>query len=59
MMKLQSRLIIPILLSTVTMVFVAAQSQPIQEKATTPQKEDSSDREIGKSYATLRPDDKE
>jgi len=41
------------------MVFVAAESQPIQEKATTPQKEDSSDREIGKSYATLRPDDKE
>jgi hypothetical protein len=56
MMKLKARLIVPILLSLVLADSVVAQTPPIQKNATPLQKTGSGDREIGKSYATLRPE---
>ena len=57
-MNLKARLIVLILLSFVAVEFVVAQTQPIQKNTTTPQKPESGDRAIGKSYATLRPEQK-
>ena len=55
-MKLNARLIAPILFSFVAMDFFAAQTEPTQKNTTPSQEPESSDREIGKSYATLRPE---
>ena len=56
MMKLNARLIACILLSFVAMGFFVAETGPTQKNTTPAQKPESSDREIGKSYATLRPE---
>ena len=55
MMKLKARLIVSILLSLVSVDSVVAQTPPIQN-ATPSQNTGSGEREIGKSYATLRPE---
>ena len=55
-MKQQTRLLLAIVLSLVSFDAVAAQTPPIQKNATPSQKTGSGDREIGKSYATLRPE---
>lgn len=56
MMKLRARLILPILLALATIDSVVAQTPPIQKNAAPSQKTESGDREIGKSYSTLRPE---
>lgn len=56
MMKLKTRLIVPILLSLFSVDSVVAQTPPIQKNATPLQNTGSGEREIGKSYATLRPE---
>jgi len=53
-MRPPARLIVLILFSLVAMELQAAQTQPSEQKATTPQEANGSDQEIGKSYETLR-----
>jgi hypothetical protein len=55
-MKQKVRLILPVLLSLVSVDGIAAQTPPIQKNATPSQTTEGGDREIGKSYATLRPE---
>jgi hypothetical protein len=55
-MKQKARLLVPLLFSLVSVDSVVAQTPPIQKNATSSQKSPSGDREIGKSYATLRPE---
>src|SRR5215831_13394682 len=55
MMKLKARLIVSMLLSLVSVDSVVAQTPPVQN-ATPSQNTGSGEREIGKSYATLRPE---
>jgi hypothetical protein len=57
-MKLTARLIVLILFSLVAVELVIAQTQPDQKKAATPQKPKSETLELGKSYASLRPEQK-
>lgn len=57
-MRVHVRLIFLFLLSFVAMELPGAQTQPSDKKATTPQKAKSNDQEMGKSYATLRPEQK-
>ena len=57
-MRVQVRLIVLSLFSFVAMELPGAQTQPSEKKATTPQKAKSNDQEMGKSYATLRREQK-
>jgi hypothetical protein len=54
--RLKARLIVPILFALTASDSVVAQTQPIQKNAVPSQQAESGDREIGKSYATLRPE---
>jgi hypothetical protein len=56
MMGLKTQLVVSICFSLFATQLVAAQTLPIQKNATSSQKLESGDREIGKSYATLRPE---
>jgi hypothetical protein len=56
MMKLKARLIVATLLSLVSVDSVVVQPSPMQKNATPSQKTGSGEREMGKSYATLRPE---
>lgn len=55
-MKRKARVIAAILLSFVAMDSVAAQTRPTQKSTAPSQAPENDDREIGKSYATLRPE---
>jgi hypothetical protein len=55
-MKRKAQVIAAILLSFVGMGFVAARPRQTQKSTTPSQSPESADREIGKSYATLRPE---
>jgi hypothetical protein len=57
-MRVKVTLIALFLLSFGAMDLFGAQSQPSEKKATNPQKEKSNDVEMGKSYATLRREQK-
>ena len=55
-MRLGTQLLVLIALSLFSMDFAAGQTQPTQKTTTPSQEAESGDREIGKSYATLRPE---
>ena len=57
MMDPKVRLAALIVLSVVAVIFVVAQTQPSQPQTPT-QKAESGEREVGRSYATLRPEQK-
>lgn len=57
-MRVQVRLIVLSLFSFVAME-LTAQTQPSEKTATTPQKAKSNEQEMGKSYTTLRPEQKQ
>ena len=58
-MKPMARLIVLIVCSITSIEMVVAQTQPIQKQAATSQKPKSETLELGKSYAALRPEQKQ